>query len=105
MQADSGRTTRRVSSNGGVELAVRESGDPDGPTIVFIHGYPDTKEMWDPVASRLAERFHVVAFRRLWTSWIPAKGIQTVNLNFRVRGQVHRAAPISSRSNRYPEAR
>ena len=62
MQAASGRTTRRVVSNGGVELAVRESGDADGPTIVFIHGYPDTKEMWSAVLERIPERFHAVAY-------------------------------------------
>jgi NAD(P)-dependent dehydrogenase (short-subunit alcohol dehydrogenase family)/pimeloyl-ACP methyl ester carboxylesterase len=52
----------RVPSSDGVELAVRESGDPDGPTIVFIHGYPDTKEMWDAVLAALSERFHAVSY-------------------------------------------
>ena len=54
--------SRKVSSSGGVELAVRESGDPDGPAIVFIHGYPDTKEMWSAVLERIPERFHTVAY-------------------------------------------
>jgi pimeloyl-ACP methyl ester carboxylesterase len=53
---------RTVVSSGGVWLAASAAGDPTGPTIVLIHGYPETKEMWDPVASRLAERFHVVAY-------------------------------------------
>ena len=53
---------RTVVSSGGVQLAASAAGDPARPTIVLIHGYPDTKEMWDPVASRLAERFHVVAY-------------------------------------------
>lgn len=30
--------------------------------MVLIHGYPDTKEMWDPVVARLAERVHVIAY-------------------------------------------
>ncbi len=32
------------------------------PTIVLVHGYPDSKEVWTPVAERLAERFHVVLY-------------------------------------------
>jgi NAD(P)-dependent dehydrogenase (short-subunit alcohol dehydrogenase family)/pimeloyl-ACP methyl ester carboxylesterase len=53
---------RRVAVGGGVELSVRESGHPTGPTIVFIHGYPDTKEMWNAVRAELPERFHTVAY-------------------------------------------
>ncbi|WKX10682.1 SDR family oxidoreductase [Streptomyces sp. NL15-2K] len=47
---------------GGVELCVVELGDPSGPTVVLVHGYPDSKEVWSEVASRLAERFHVVLY-------------------------------------------
>lgn len=57
-----GQRRRRVRSPDGVELALLESGDPARPTVVLIHGYPDTKEAWDPVAARLSERFHVVAY-------------------------------------------
>ena len=45
-----------------VRLAAIEGGDPVQPTIVFVHGYPDTKEVWHDVLSRLAGRFHVVAY-------------------------------------------
>ena len=47
---------------GGVELCVAELGDPARPTVVLVHGYPDTKEVWSEVAARLAERFHVVLY-------------------------------------------
>ena len=47
---------------GGVELCVAELGDPSRPTVVLVHGYPDTKEVWSEVASRLADRFHVVLY-------------------------------------------
>lgn len=46
----------------GLELAVTERGDADSPTIVLVHGYPDTQAMWNLVADRLAERFHVVTY-------------------------------------------
>ena len=47
---------------GGIELCVAELGDPAQPTVVLVHGYPDTKEVWSEVAVRLAERFHVVLY-------------------------------------------
>ncbi|MGW4101939.1 SDR family oxidoreductase [Streptomyces sp. NPDC004976] len=57
----SGARERRVRT-GGVELCVAELGDPGRPTVVLVHGYPDSKEVWSEVAPRLAERFHVVAY-------------------------------------------
>ncbi|MEU9285816.1 SDR family oxidoreductase [Streptomyces sp. NPDC048275] len=47
---------------GGVELCVAELGDSAQPTVVLVHGYPDSKEVWSEVATRLAERFHVVLY-------------------------------------------
>ncbi|MGW6395340.1 SDR family oxidoreductase [Streptomyces sp. NPDC055103] len=48
---------------GGVELCVAELGDnTDRPTVVLVHGYPDSKEVWSEVAARLAEEFHVVLY-------------------------------------------
>ncbi|MFB7356408.1 SDR family oxidoreductase [Streptomyces gardneri] len=47
---------------GGVELCVAELGDTDRPTVVLVHGYPDSKEIWSEVAARLAEEFHVVLY-------------------------------------------
>ncbi|GGX79011.1 SDR family oxidoreductase [Streptomyces fructofermentans] len=47
---------------GGVELCVAELGDTAQPTVVLVHGYPDSKEVWSEVAARLAEHFHVVLY-------------------------------------------
>jgi len=47
---------------GGVELCVAELGDETQPTVLLVHGYPDSKEVWSEVAARLAERFHVVLY-------------------------------------------
>ncbi|MFF0184647.1 SDR family oxidoreductase [Streptomyces sp. NPDC005244] len=47
---------------GGVELCVAELGDDRQPTVVLVHGYPDSKEVWSEVADRLADRFHVVLY-------------------------------------------
>ncbi|MEU5339975.1 SDR family oxidoreductase [Streptomyces sp. NPDC020766] len=47
---------------GGVELCVAELGDPARPTVMLVHGYPDSKEVWSEVAARLAGHFHVVLY-------------------------------------------
>jgi NAD(P)-dependent dehydrogenase (short-subunit alcohol dehydrogenase family)/pimeloyl-ACP methyl ester carboxylesterase len=56
-----GARERRVHS-GGVDLCVAEMGDARQPTVVLVHGYPDSKEVWSEVAARLADRFHVVLY-------------------------------------------
>lgn len=53
-------TRRRWVESGGVRLAVLEQGDPQATTVLLVHGYPDNSSVWDGVAARLAERFHVV---------------------------------------------
>ncbi|MFE5481519.1 SDR family oxidoreductase [Streptomyces sp. NPDC056527] len=47
---------------GGIELCVAELGDESRPTVLLVHGYPDSKEVWSEVAHRLSERFHVVLY-------------------------------------------
>ncbi|MEW1772840.1 SDR family oxidoreductase [Streptomyces sp. NPDC086777] len=61
MNGIEGARERRVRT-GGVDLCVAELGDPADPTVVLVHGYPDSKEVWSAVAARLAERFHVVLY-------------------------------------------
>src|SRR3954463_4606689 len=53
---------RRVTSSDGVELAVYQSGAPDAPTVLLVHGYPDNHAVWDGVADLLAARFSVVTY-------------------------------------------
>ncbi|MEU9088956.1 SDR family oxidoreductase [Streptomyces sp. NPDC087901] len=56
-----GARERRVST-GGIDLCVVELGDATQPTIVLVHGYPDSKEVWTQVARQLAEQWHVVLY-------------------------------------------
>ncbi len=57
-----GAVTRIVEAPGGVALSLIEAGDPQRPTLVLIHGYPDTKELWDGVMAGLSDRFHLAAY-------------------------------------------
>ncbi|MEV0576916.1 SDR family oxidoreductase [Streptomyces sp. NPDC050392] len=56
-----GARERRVAT-GGIDLCVVELGDATRPTIVLVHGYPDSKEVWTQVARQLAEQWHVVLY-------------------------------------------
>ena len=53
-----------VTASDGVTLAVHRytEVDPQRPTILAIHGYPDNHHVWDGVAEHLGQRFNVVAY-------------------------------------------
>ena len=53
---------RTVTSADGLSLAVWEHGDPTAPTVVLIHGYPDTHLVWDGVVAELSGSHHVVTY-------------------------------------------
>ena len=46
----------RTVRTGGIDLCVAELGDAQQPTVVLVHGYPDSKEVWSEIAPRF--RFH-----------------------------------------------
>ncbi|WP_067513771.1 SDR family oxidoreductase [Nocardia puris] len=54
--------TERIVRSGEFELAVYEYGDPAAPTVLLVHGWPDTHHLWDRVVPLLADRFHVVTY-------------------------------------------
>lgn len=49
-------------SSGEVDLAVRTGGDPGCPPLVMVHGFPDTQQMWDPLAERLCADHFVITY-------------------------------------------
>jgi NAD(P)-dependent dehydrogenase (short-subunit alcohol dehydrogenase family)/pimeloyl-ACP methyl ester carboxylesterase len=55
-------TQRFVDSGDGVRIAVYEQGNPDGPTLVMAHGWPNSHVMWDGVVARLADRFRIIRY-------------------------------------------
>jgi NAD(P)-dependent dehydrogenase (short-subunit alcohol dehydrogenase family)/pimeloyl-ACP methyl ester carboxylesterase len=62
MTATEQATGQFVDSSGGVQTAVYEEGNPDGPTIVLVHGWPDSHVLWDGVVPLLADRFRIVRY-------------------------------------------
>ena len=55
-------TERFVDSVDGIRIAVYEQGNPDGPTLVMTHGWPDSHMLWDGVVARLSDRFRIIRF-------------------------------------------
>lgn len=53
---------RHVTSADGTRLAVFESGNPEGPVLVAVHGFPDNHAVWDGVAAELGDRFRVITY-------------------------------------------
>ena len=56
--------TTTVTASDGVKLAVHRYTeiDPQRPTILTIHGYPDNHHIWDGVAELLNPHYNVVAY-------------------------------------------
>ena len=56
--------TRHVTVTGpsGLPLSVHTEGDPAHPTVILVHGYPDTHRVWDDVAADLVADHHVVRY-------------------------------------------
>jgi NAD(P)-dependent dehydrogenase (short-subunit alcohol dehydrogenase family)/pimeloyl-ACP methyl ester carboxylesterase len=51
-----------VDSADGVRIAVYEEGNPEGPTVVLVHGFPDSHVLWDGVVPLLADRFRIIRY-------------------------------------------
>ena len=53
-----------VTASDGVALAVHTytEVDPQRPTVLAIHGYPDNHHLWDGVAEHLAGRYNLIAY-------------------------------------------
>ena len=56
------RSQRYVTSSGDVRIAAYEQGDPDAPTVVLVHGWPDSHVLWDNVVPLLTDRFRVITY-------------------------------------------
>jgi non-heme chloroperoxidase len=55
--------THDVEGGGGLRLHVREWGNPQGPAILFTHGWSQSQLCWArQVTGPLAEQFHLVTF-------------------------------------------
>ena len=45
----------------GLSIFYRETGSPDAPSLILLHGFPSSSRMYEPLLTRLADAFHLVA--------------------------------------------
>ena len=45
----------------GLSIFYRETGPKDAPPILLLHGLPSSSRMYEPLFSRLADRYHLIA--------------------------------------------
>ncbi|AYC32205.1 alpha/beta fold hydrolase [Pseudomonas cavernae] len=59
----------------GVELAAYRWGKASGPTLLLVHGYPDSHEVWLPLVQQLAADYRIIAYdvRGFGASQIPRR--------------------------------
>jgi pimeloyl-ACP methyl ester carboxylesterase len=55
------RNEHRYVRAGGLDVFVREAGDPSRPTLVLLPGFPSSTRAYVRLMDRLADRWHLVA--------------------------------------------
>lgn len=45
----------------GLRIFYRDAGPPDAPTLLLLHGFPSSSRMFEPLLSRLADRYRLIA--------------------------------------------
>ena len=57
----SGRVTYKTVKIDGLDIFYREAGSPANPTVLLLHGFPTSSQMFRNLMPQLAVRYHVVA--------------------------------------------
>ncbi len=61
-ESDSAEVRHRRVRGSGLDLAVTEYGDASEPTVLLVHGFPNTSAIWAAVARCLSRDLHVVTY-------------------------------------------
>ncbi|MGF1463091.1 MAG: alpha/beta fold hydrolase [Maricaulaceae bacterium] len=59
--APTGTVAHRALEVEGVEVFYREAGDPSRPTVLLLHGFPTSSQMFRNLIPELAAQYHVLA--------------------------------------------
>ncbi len=54
-------TAYKTAQIDGLSIFYREAGPKDAPTLLLLHGLPSSSRMFEPIFSRLSDRYHLVA--------------------------------------------
>jgi pimeloyl-ACP methyl ester carboxylesterase len=53
---------RYIETDDGTRLAVYEEGNAGGPTVILVHGWPDSHVVWDGVVALLANDYRIIRY-------------------------------------------
>ena len=56
-----GHVSYRTVTVDGLSVFYREAGPKDGPPILLLHGLPSSSRMFEPLLTRLGDRYHMIA--------------------------------------------
>lgn len=51
-----------IPTTDGLQLSALVEGKKAGPTLVFVHGYPDNLHVWDDVVALLKDRYRIIRY-------------------------------------------
>ncbi len=51
-----------IATTDGLTLSACVEGNPRGPTLVLVHGYPDNLQVWDALVERLNSRYRIIRY-------------------------------------------
>jgi len=54
-------TYYRTTQIDGLSIFYREAGPKDAPALLLLHGLPSSSRMFEPIFSRLSDRYHLIA--------------------------------------------
>jgi pimeloyl-ACP methyl ester carboxylesterase len=54
-------TLYRTTQIDGLSIFYREAGPKEAPTVLLLHGLPSSSRMFEPLLTRLSDRYHLVA--------------------------------------------
>src|SRR6185369_9792590 len=53
--------THKTVNIDGLDIFYREAGSPENPTILLLHGFPTSSQMFRNLMPKMASRYHLVA--------------------------------------------
>ncbi len=60
--SESGQNLHLIVGGASIVVRIFESGQPDAPDLLVLHGWGSSSAAMGPLTSRLSARFHVIAF-------------------------------------------
>jgi pimeloyl-ACP methyl ester carboxylesterase len=76
VEARANPVSHKYATVDGIEISYREAGDPTKPTILLLHGFPSSSNMYNDLIPMLSKNFHLLTpdYQGMGYSEAPALG-------------------------------